>query len=386
MKWVVPLLIIITGVGIMAVMQAMRPAPKKEAQHVAGIPVHVSFVEKKNYYAMVAGTGTVQASQDITIIPQVSGRVVTVSPAFVSGGFLKKGDLLFELDDADYRLAAEQAKARVANAEYEISVTESRARIARQEWERLEGNKGEKPNPLVLYEPQLKNAKAALVSAAAGLQQAELDLERTKIRAPFNCLVRAEAVEPGQFVRAGTVVGTLAGTDAAEIVVPLPLEELQWLEIPRQAYGASGSRAKISLSLGETRHEWDGNIIRSLREIDSKSRMLSVVVAVRDPYRLAAADAAAALPVGAFVDIRFTGRQMAKAMSIPRTALRENSTVWTMDQDNTLRIKKVTVLRLEREQVFITAGLQEGDSVVLTVITGAAEGMKLKPVEEGTEK
>lgn len=386
LKWMAPLLIILAGIGIMLLMKAMRPAPKKEVPAMQGVPVHVLRVEKKIYHAHVAGTGTVQAAQEITVMPQVSGRVSSVSASFVSGGFFRKGDLLFEIEDADYRLALEQAKARVANAEYEISVTESRARIARQEWERLEGDKAEKPNPLVLYEPQMKNARAALASAAAVLRQAELDLERTKIRAPFNALVRAESVEPGQFVRSGTSVAALVGTDSAEIIVPLPVEELKWLEIPKQAYGGKGSPAIITMNLGGTIHELKGNIIRSLREIDPKSRMLSVVVSVIDPYMLAAERSSSPLPVGAFVNVVFVGSRIPGAVSVPATAVREDSTVWIMEQENALRIRNVQIVRSERERVLITEGLSEGDTVVLTTITGAADGMKLKPVGEGKKK
>jgi RND family efflux transporter MFP subunit len=381
-KWIAPFIILMTGIGIMALMIANRAVPKKEERIMHGIPVYTLKVEKKNYEAIVAGTGIVQAAQEITIIPQVSGRVLSVSPSFVSGGFFKKGDLLFEVDDIDYRLALEQAKARLANAEYELSVAESRARVARLEWQRIEAGREESPNPLVLHEPQIKNAQAALASAQAVVKQAQLDLERTKFYAPFNCLVRLESVEIGQYLRTGTVVGSLIGTDTAEIVVPLPIEEISWLNIPKQAYGGIGSKAIIKLNVGEKILEWQGNIIRSIREVDPKSRMLSVVVGVKDPYGIASAKPAASLPVGAFVEGLFIGNTITNAVSIPPAAIRENSTVWIADADNMLRIAEVKVIRMEKQRVLISEGVNSGDSIVLTTITGAADGMKLRPLEQ----
>lgn len=381
LRLIAPLIILIISAGMMAAMIANRPVSKKEERIMQGIPVHILKVEKKSHEAIVVGTGTVQAAQEITIIPQVSGMVSSVSPSFVAGGFFRKGDVLFEIDDADYRLALEQAKARVANAEYEVSVAESRARVARFEWQRIDSGNEDAPNPLVLHEPQLKNARAGLASALAALKQAELDLDRTKIKAHFNCLVRSESVETGQYVKAGAGIGTIIGTDAAEIVVPLPINEITWLDIPRQAYGGEGSTAVIKLNNGANTSEWHGSIIRSLREVDPKSRMIHVVVGVKDPYRLASSKSAVSLPIGAFVEVSFVGKPVEDAISIPRTALREGSTVWLADPDNMLRIVKVKVIRVEQQRVLVE-GLKSGDSVVLTTITGAADGMKLRPVEQ----
>jgi multidrug resistance efflux pump len=103
----------------------------------------------------------------------------------VAGGFFRQGERLFSIEDTDYRLALERAEATRAKAEYELATIESQAEVARVEWERLYEDSGEEPNPLVLYEPQLKNARAALASAGSSVRQAEIDLERTRVRASF---------------------------------------------------------------------------------------------------------------------------------------------------------------------------------------------------------
>ena len=378
-KWVLPVLIILSGAAVMALLVHSRPVAVKEEKKDPGALVHIVEVKKGTGQAMVAGSGTVRSSREITLIPQVSGRVDYVDPSFVAGGFFKKGELLFRIEDFDYRLLVEQAKAKKASAEYEISVTESRALIARSEWERLKKDGDSEPNPLALYEPQLKNARAALASAEASLAQAQLDLERTGIHAPFSALVREESVEAGQYVRAGNPVAVLAGVGTAEVVVSLSQDETGWLEIPKQASGGKGSPATVTADIGGERHAWKGYIVRSLGEVDPETRMVRIVLAVEDPYSLSSGREGRPLPIGSFVDVLLQGKKLPNVVGIPRTAFRENSTVWVMDNDDKLRIKKVKALRVERDRVFVGEGLEGSERVVLTVLTGAAEGMKLRP-------
>jgi RND family efflux transporter MFP subunit len=382
LKWGLPLLIVLSGVVVMALLVHSRPAAVKEEKKDPGALVRFVEVKKGTGQTVVTGSGTVRSAREITVIPQVSGRVEYVNPSFVAGGFFGKGDLLFRIEDADYRLAVEQAKAKKAAAEYDISVTESRALIARSEWERLQKDGDAEPNPLALYQPQLKNARAALASAEASLAQAQLDLERTGIRAPFSALVREESVEPGQYVRVGNPVAVLAGVGTAEIVVSLSPDEMGWLNIPKQASGGKGSPATVTADIGGERHRWKGYIVRSLREVDAETRMARIVVAVEDPYSLSSGKRRMPLQIGSFVGVVLEGKKLPDVVSIPRTAYREGSTVWVMDNEDKLRIRQVQAVRVERERVFVGGGLEGNERVVVTTLTGAADGMKLRPAEE----
>lgn len=383
LKWVLPLVIVLFGAGVMAALVSNRPEPKRVTRSDPGALVRIHTVNKQIRQVIVNGTGTVQAAGEATVIPQVSGRAVKVAPSFVAGGFIRKGELLFEIEDTDYRLALEQAKAKKANAEYEVSVAESNARVARTEWERLGSNINGEPNPLTLHEPQLKNAHAALASAAAALEQAKLDLERTRVYAPFNCLVRSETVEQGQYVRAGNAVASLVRTDMVEVVVPLAFDEMSWLAIPRHGSGSSGSPAEVSIKVGDALYRWQGMVVRSLGEVDPKSRMINVVVRIDDPYDLSRKGAGRPpLAVGSFVEVALRGKTLSQVVVIPRIAYRENNAVWIIDGGNKLRIKQVKPMRIERDDVIIGEGLNGGERVVLTSVSGAADGMKLRIAEE----
>ena len=376
LKIVLPLVIVLAGAAVMSVLVSRRPAPVKEVKEEPRALVRVLEVKRENRRVFVSGTGTVQAAQEVTIIPQVSGRVTRVAASMAAGRFFHKGDLLFEIDDADYQLALEQAKATRARAEYELARVESSARIARQEWKRMKDETA--PNPLVLYEPQMKNARAALDSASAALRQAELNLERTRILSPFNSIVHSEQIEPGQFVRAGNSVAVVTGTDTAEIAIPLSLDEIGWLDIPRSPL-EHGSPAFVSISAGGKTYKWQGQVVRSLGKIDPKTHMAKIVVAVKDPYGLASRKDMD-LAVGTFVAVKLSGKMLKGVIAIPRDALREGSFVWVMDEEKRLRIKKVTPLRMEYEEVLLKDSLKEGELVVMTTLSGAVDGMKLRVV------
>lgn len=380
LKIIIPFVLILAGITIMLTFIAKRPVPKREVKGTPGSLVEVITVKKEDTSIVVKGTGTVKAAQEVSVIPEVSGRITHISPSMVVGGFLKKDETLCEIEDTDYRLALEQAVASRAKAEYELATIESQARIARTEWERLYKNSDTPPNPLALYEPQLKNAMAALASANAAVKQAEVDLERTKIRAPFNSRVRSEDIDSGQYVRTGNSIAVLSGTDTAEIIFPLPLKELQWLDIPGPEDSDRGSPAFVYITIGEKQFQWKGFVTRSTGEVDPKNRMTEVVVEIQDPYGIKdkSEPDRPALATGTFVQILIHGKILENVSVIPRRALREDETVWIMDRESKLRIQKIVPVRIEQEEVIVAEGLEEGYRIILTNISGAADGMKLR--------
>lgn len=380
LKIVLPVVLILAGLAGMQLMVFTRTPPVKEDTGNPGALVEVLEVKKEEVRVVVRGTGTVGPRQEASITPQVGGKVTYLAPGFVVGGLFDKGDLLFRIEDSDYLLAIDRAKATLARAEFDLALVEGQARVARLEWDRLKLGEKSEPNPLVLYEPQLKNARANVESARAVLAQAELDLARTSVHAPFACLIRSEEIDLGQFVTAGKSVAAVAGTDAAEIVVPLPPEELQWLAIPRRGRNGGGSPGNVTLTVGDRVLAWKGRVVRSLGAVDPRGRMARIVVAVNDPYNLDEERGRNRnnLEVGMFVDVEITGKELSGVFTVPRSALRDSDTVWIMDRERNLRIRPVNVVRREEERVIVRDGLEEGDRVVLTNVPGAAEGMRLR--------
>ena len=278
-------------------------------------------------------------------------------------------------------MAIAHAQATLAQAELELLRNENLADLARKEWHSLNSESDLEPNPLVVYEPQLKSARALRDAAQANVKQAELNLERTRVFAPFDCYVRSEQLEIGQFLNAGAPVATVAGIDQIEIVVPLPLEEIVWLQVPRKGTKQRGSLAKVELQSGGRTFHWQGEITRSLGEIDPRNRMARVVVTVNDPFTedTEKANLLNDLLPGMFVNVQILGEELSDIISVPRGAMHDNDTIWVIDDENRLHIREVDILRRERDEVLIRSGLDANEKIVLTNLSGAAEGMLLRP-------
>ncbi|UCG79030.1 MAG: efflux RND transporter periplasmic adaptor subunit [Nitrospirota bacterium] len=386
-KIALPIVIVFAAIAIMFILIKARPAPKKEIKENPGALVEIIEAERTEYQIKLRTNGTVQAQRQITIVPQVSGKVTYMDPRFVEGGFFKDGDLLLRMETADYELAVAQAEAALAQAEVELASEEGNAKLAREEWERISGGKEEDPNPLVLREPQLKRARANVSSAKAALKQAKLNLQRTSIYAPFNCLVSTKSVDIGQYVRAGAGIGTLTGTDSVEIIVPMPVADMGLLEIPHNSIQNGGAKTAISIDLGGKKVEWRGRVIRSSGEIDSKSRMTEIIVRVDDPYGLKNKDKYySVLSIGMFVDVLIDGITIRDVFVIPRNVLHDGSTIWIAGPDNRLEIRYIEPLLVKDEAVIVKIGLNEGDRLIRTNISGAADGMKIRVSNKGTDQ
>jgi len=373
---VLPLVVLAAAVGAMKVMVALRRPPAKVAVANRGVLVEVLPVTLSDRQVFVDATGTVQPETRISIIPQVSGRVERMSPKFRRGGFFAAGEEMFAIEDIDYRLAVEKAESQVAKRRVELASVESKAKVARREWKRL--GRGEPPaSSLVLYGPQLREARASLASAIADRKTAQLNLDRTKITAPFDCVIISESVDIGQYVRAGTPVGEAVGSRRAEVVAPVAMSDLDWITLPRK--GEKGSSARVWVP-GRPGEVWQGRIDRILADVESRDRMIRLVIEVDEPFRHQLDGTGLPLPVGQFVELAIAGRILRNVAVIPRSALHDGDTVWLYNQGE-LEVRRVKVARRRRDEVMISSGLAGGDQVVLTMITGAAPGMKLRLAE-----
>ena len=385
LKIILPLLILLIGVAAFKLLSTLKQAPQRQKPPQLGVLVDVMELQSKAHQVRVHATGTVAPAEEISLVPQVSGKAVWLSPQLVAGGMFKQGETMLKIEATDFELAVEKARADIASAEVALRTEQEKARVAMLEWQRIDLPDKGTPGPLVSREIQLQQAEANLAAARANLKQAELNLQRTVLKAPFDGRIRQEQVDLGQYLRANTSIATFAGTSQAEIHVPLPLDELRWLSIPTGNSKRAGSLAILSLP-DDPQTQWQGRIVRSLGEIDETTRMAKVVIAIDDPYRLQKSASGPALQTGQFVDIRIFGKHLDQAISIPRSALRNGQQVWIADADNRLRQRPVTVLRREQQQLILASGVTAGEKLVLTTLSGAADGLLLRPVLQEQEQ
>lgn len=375
LKGVLPLALL--GVAALAAITMIRNRPEAEIQppQIAPPGVRVHAVELEDVDLSVISEGTVQPRTESELVPEISGRVISISPSFAEGGFFEEGDTLLEIDPFDYQQAVIAARSQLAQSRLRLAQEEAEAEIAQREWDEIgEGD----PRALTLREPQLEDARAGVAAAEANLVRAERDLDRAEVRAPYAGRVRRKDVDVGQFVTMGASVGTIYSVDVAEIRLPLPDAELAYLDLPLSYRGSAtrlGPRVTVRTTFAGATHAWDGRIVRTESEIDPVSRMVHVVAEVMDPYSSGPDPNRPPLAVGMYVDAEIEGRRFGRLAVIPRAALRGRDQVMLVDEESRLRFRTIDILRLTTASIYVRDGLQTGERVAISTVDSPTDGM-----------
>lgn len=382
---IVPLLVLAGSILAAGLMIASRKPV--ETKPVVPLPplVEVKPVKQTDHQFVIRAQGTVAPRTDITLVSEISGRVVSVVPAFTSGGFFEKGETLVHIDPTDYELALVQAKARLAEAKTKLTREQAESEAARKEWLAL-GKKLADANPLVLRQPQIAEMEATVSSAQAALEQAERDVARCTIKAPFAGRVWEKKVDAGQYVTKGATLARLYAVDYAEIKLPLPTDDLAFVDVPYAFRGEkeTGPQPTVTLTaeFAGKSHSWSGKIVRTEGEIDTRTRMLPTVARVENPYGRGEQQERPPLSIGMFVQAEITGKTVQGVYVIPRLAYRGNNEVMVVDKDSKLRFRNVDIVRLEHDQVIARKGIEAGDLVCVSPLDAAVDGMAVRVNKE----
>jgi RND family efflux transporter MFP subunit len=338
--------------------------------------VKVLNTKTSSHTFKIVSQGTALPRTTILLISEVSGKVVSVSDKFNAGKFFQKNDLLLEIDPRDYELSLAQARLKVAQANLRLQMEEKEATVSSKEWKLL--NQGE-PTGLQAREPQLAEARATLDAAKATEESALRNLDRCRIRAPFDGMVSKANVRPGQFVSAGIQLGEIFATDVSEVRLPLSTSDLSFINLPKPNKPLNIDKApKVILinKVGEESQEWMGSIVRSEENVDPINRMVYVVAKVDDPYSLKSNNKAP-LRQGTFLKATINGRTAKKIIAIPRTALRGKDRVW-IAEDGKLIYRKVKPVYLDENLAIISEGIDSNEQIIVSLLAGVIDGMGIK--------
>jgi len=377
-KFIVPLLVIVAAIFGAVTLLATSPQLEPSSIEPIATAVRVREVDPQPIQLTVHSQGTVVPNTESELIPEVSGRVVWMSPALVNGGYFESGEPLLRLEDNDHRSTLTRARASLTRAEAEFE-------HARFEYQRLKSledrqlaSRSQIENQLRAYRVQ----EASLQDARAAFAQASRDLARTEITAPFSGLVRQESVDIGQFVSRGASVATIYAGDQAEIRLPVADRQLAFLNLPVGHRGELplDQQPNVTLSAEYAGRilTWQGKIVRTEAQIDTSSRMVHVVARVSNDEQ------DVPLNVGLFVNAEIEGLLVDDVVVMPRNALRNGDRVLVVDADNRLHYRDIDKLRLYRDEVLIRGGLEAGERVCISPLQTAIEGMPVQPVPEET--
>jgi len=373
-KLIYPLLVLAGAVAVMAILILTRTEPVGDDFTPPPTMVRVVTTRSAAEHLIVRSQGTVQPRSESQVIPEVSGRVVWMSPALISGGAFNEGDPLLRIDDADYRNAVDKSKAALDRSSVELEhAADELARVEKLKQQNLSSQ-----SQVDEANRRFRVAQANLSEAKINLERAERDLKRTEINAPYEGRVRSENVDVGQFVARGNAIATVYATDYAEVRLPIASNQLAYMEISSSGrLPEQPAPVTLSGTLGNVEFIWNGQLVRTEAEIDSSSRMIYGVARIRNEE----GSDMPPLVVGLFVQAEIQGRLLENVIRLPRTALRDQNQVLVVDADDRLRFRQITVSRIEHDDVLIRTGLVAGERVCVSPLQTVVDGMRVQAVE-----
>lgn len=371
---VLPVIIIVLGVAAARYLYDTRPKAKRGRPPLQPPFVEVQTVEKGTYPVHLNTMGTVIPARQTALKARVSGFVETHSDKLMPGGRFKEGEIMIRLEQADFKLALDRKKAALARLSADLELEMGRQEVALEEIKILQDSSTHtiEKTDLALRKPQLARIRADMRMARADIDLAALDLKRTLIRAPFNCLILSETVEKGALVSAQSTVAQLAGTDRFRIQVSVPVTDLKWITLP-DAPGKIGSAAVVIQQDGVRR---TGRVTRLLGEMGSDTRLAALLISVDAPLDTAE-DTPTPLLINSYVSVRIQGRSLVDAVALPRRLVRDQDRVWCLKGDR-LEIRSLFIPWRDENTVYVTRGLEDGDTVIISDLGAPVAGMVLR--------
>lgn len=415
------MVLLLSAAGALVAWMIATRAEPKEATPRRSVPIVLAPPVEPNedYRVRITGFGSARPRVRLRIAPQVAGEVVARAAEFLSGRFVRKGQVLFQVDKTDYALARDAADRQIdllnvqlqrlateeANLTASRRIEQRRVELAREQIDKVRrlltrgaatqqdvDNAEEAAllrdsqlqtvlNQIALIEPQRRQLQAELEVAKVRLAQAQTDLSRTEVLSPVTGRVLDCSVEAGERVAVGQTCGEIYGTEVMDVPVPIPASDLAWLgwspdaNAPRDPVPAT-----VVWERGEGRPiRWRGAVGRVEAGLAAQTRTASVVVEVRNDRR---APDQPALDLNMFCTVTILGRALPKAYLLPREAILPDQSVYVVNSGR-LRKRPVRIARLtgERAMLLPGGGVEAGDRVVLRYVPKPVEGMQVRVVD-----
>lgn len=386
LKKLLPVVILVSLIVLAVLVKLNPPHSERNGQpQIRQLAVEVVELTAQTYQPILQSYGRVQPRTQSELVPQVSGKVVRISPNFRNGGFFEAGEVLVEIDDRDYQASVNSARANLIEAQQLLVQEQAQVKQARDDWVRL-GNQGSPP-ALVSREPQLKAAQAKVLAAQAQLDTAQANLERTRIVAPYAGRMLDKMVDVGQVVNANSAIASIYAVDTVEVRLPLKNRDLAYIDLPENLR-VGGAQTKVLPAveliseLGKA-ERWQGEIVRTEGAIDSASQQLYVIAQIDDPYGEDARNRQP-LKIGQYVRAEISGRVLKEALVIANNAIYQGRYVYLVEQGQ-LRRRDISIAWQNDAQALISSGLQPGDLLVLTPLGQVASGTRVKIINPEAE-
>lgn len=366
--------IVVLGFAVLVSLQILQSKPDASSgrkPETAMLAVESLVLEARQFSLSLAAFGTVHPARREEVHTLVSGQVLAFSPGFKAGGYVREGETLVRLDPVDYELALQVAKSDLAQAELALAEEQARSEQARRDWKKQKS--AQPANDFALRIPQLKAAKVNLETAQAQLQLAELNLERTALKASFSGRIQERFVELGAVVNPGSKLADGYATNAAEVRLAIASKDLAYVDLPSGRDNTEGG-AKVTFinTLVDPVEHWQGRLVRTEAAIDAASQQLYVVARIEDPF-VQQGESRKGLKIGQFLEASISGRLQRQAIVIPNRAIYQGAYVYVVDA-GTISRRAVTISWSDRNVSLISNGLQAGEHLVMTPLGQVTSG------------
>ncbi len=423
---------IIAGIFVVWWFASQRQLPQTlpPAEEVRN--VRVIEVAPVDVVPMVSGYGTVQPGKTWKAVVQAAGEIEYVHPDLKRGAILPAGTEIVRISTRDYDLALTEAEANIERAEAQIaeldvssdnlasslelerqvlgirereldrrrklqaSGTASSTALDQETRDTLAQRKKvlDLENNLKLIPSQRSALEQQKKLNELQLDQARLNLERTRITLPFDARIAEVSAEVAQYAQAGSTLATADGIETAEVEAQVPLA--QFSSLARAAAGngqtinagvspetisriidSLGFKASIRLDAGGRSIVWPARFARVSDTIDLKTRSVGIIVTSEGSWSEAVPGERPPLSKGLFVEVEIRANALAGQIVVPRAAVHDGR-VYVVDKDDRLEIRPVRTGLSQAGLVVVDEGLSVGDRVVVSDLLPAIPGMKLR--------
>lgn len=374
-KFLTPVIILVAGVLVSVALFLSTTEPEKREVPAPVILVDAFRITKSPLTMTVRSQGEVLAKTRTTLVSEVSGVVVELNEIFVAGGSFTSGEVLIVIDDRHYIADLERAKANVASARTGLAEQKALAEYAILDWKNSALAKKHELSELARREPQIVEAKAKLASALAELKRKQGDLARTRVVAVYDGMVEERKVDVGQYVTPGTALGIVFSIDIAEVRLPIPLYDLDFLQLPD---GLNNDQLRVPVefsAIGRKRvYRWSGEIVRTEAVMDRKNRVLYAIAEVKDPYT----GFDSPLRIGSYVNAVISGRQFDNIARIPRAAVRPGNKIWVVNKKSLLELRLINPVRADERFLYVDSGVVDGEIISITPLENPLPGTEVR--------
>ena len=412
--WIVPPLL----VGVLAVLLApqLKREPPMEPTVERAVKARAMKVSKLVVVPRAVGFGTVVPARSWEAVAEVEGQVTWMSEDLKSGRTVPAGTELLRIEDADYQLGLVQVEAQLQASLVKSRTTRSSLGIAEQEYKLLRdefernlalADAGTLPRTaaeaaerqMLNGEAQVQNLKNELDLNEAERQVliatrklAELDLQRTRLVAPFEVRIIDVNVGVSQYVSKGQLLFSADGLEVAEIEATFAIGRLRPLirslaqdgavDAPK---GVLGLDALVRLRTATHTIEWPARVDRVAGAIDPSTQSLGVVVAVDDPTLQAEPGKRPPLFRNTFVEVELISAPTEGQIVVPVSALHQGR-IYVVNDDNRLELREFELDFTQGGYAVLRRGIKPGERIVTSDLTSAVPGMLLDPQDDKQSK